>query len=590
MTTIHLGYEIDSGDANRAAIDLDKMAQASERAEAGQRGLTAATSANAGAARQGATATQQFERTIDGVAAANARGAAASRVATSALQMQAAATGMARARMQQMSFQINDIATMLLMGASPFQIMATQGGQLVQIYQGQGGVNQAIRDTGRMIAGVVRYAGPLIAVVGAVGAAIAGMRSEINRTSDVTVSFGDTALAVWQTIRDGLWSTVKPAVDSIAPWFAAAWEGAVAGLHVAGNAIINGVRAAVEGVKVAVSTIPDIFSAVFNRAAANVAMAIDDMIFNVGNGINTMIEGINGAFGTSLPTVPTSGASAALSGFAQDRLNAAHASTQAADAAYGNLQSRVGEIMGSDPLGGFFDAVRGNAIKNAMNGVEDASKKAGGAAATAGKKAKDAWEGLKGFVDDARGAFSSAFSSILRGSESVGEAISKMLDRIADKLLTMAGNSIFDALFGGWFGGGATSGAGGQVRSLSHLIPSAMGNVFRSGQVVAFANGGIVGGPTMFPMRGGNVGLMGEAGEEAIVPLRRGSNGRLGVEASGGGGGTVDVRVSVDNNGNLQAFVERISGHVTAAGLENANANFNARAEQRDRDPRVRFG
>ena len=49
-----------------------------------------------------------------------------------------------------------------------------------------------------------------------------------------------------------------------------------------------------------------------------------------------------------------------------------------------------------------------------------------------------------------------------------------------------------------------------------------------------FASGGVVSGPVRFPMRGGT-GLMGEAGPEAIMPLSRGSDGRLGVRTEGGG-------------------------------------------------------
>jgi lambda family phage tail tape measure protein len=49
-----------------------------------------------------------------------------------------------------------------------------------------------------------------------------------------------------------------------------------------------------------------------------------------------------------------------------------------------------------------------------------------------------------------------------------------------------------------------------------------------------FAKGGLVTAPTSFPMRGAT-GLMGEAGPEAIMPLARGADGRLGVQASGGG-------------------------------------------------------
>ena len=56
---------------------------------------------------------------------------------------------------------------------------------------------------------------------------------------------------------------------------------------------------------------------------------------------------------------------------------------------------------------------------------------------------------------------------------------------------------------------------------------------FNPASVKAFANGGVVNGATFFPMTNGT-GLMGEAGPEAIMPLKRGPNGRLGVEASGG--------------------------------------------------------
>lgn len=74
------------------------------------------------------------------------------------------------------------------------------------------------------------------------------------------------------------------------------------------------------------------------------------------------------------------------------------------------------------------------------------------------------------------------------------------------------------------------------------LMPFALGGSFAQGRVMPFAKGGVVTSPTTFPMRGGT-GLMGEAGPEAIMPLARGPDGRLGVR--GGGGRAVNVAVNI---------------------------------------------
>ena len=80
---------------------------------------------------------------------------------------------------------------------------------------------------------------------------------------------------------------------------------------------------------------------------------------------------------------------------------------------------------------------------------------------------------------------------------------------------------------------------------LGGLFPSAYGNVVDQNKIVPFARGGLVDKPTLFPMANG-MGLMGEAGPEAIMPLRRDASGRLGVEASGGG---TSIVVNVDAQG-----------------------------------------
>lgn len=74
-------------------------------------------------------------------------------------------------------------------------------------------------------------------------------------------------------------------------------------------------------------------------------------------------------------------------------------------------------------------------------------------------------------------------------------------------------------------------GVGAYTPGAINALPNAKGNVFDHG-LKRFANGGVVTGPTGFSYGGGRkAGLMGEAGPEAILPLTRGSGGKLGVQA-----------------------------------------------------------
>tara|TARA_R100000329_G_scaffold43660_1_gene40865 strand:- start:1623 stop:2777 length:1155 start_codon:yes stop_codon:yes gene_type:complete len=81
------------------------------------------------------------------------------------------------------------------------------------------------------------------------------------------------------------------------------------------------------------------------------------------------------------------------------------------------------------------------------------------------------------------------------------------------------------------------------------IFGNANGNAFVDGKVQKYAYGGtVVRKPTLFPMANGGVGLMGEAGAEAILPLRRGSNGKLGVQSTGANmNTTVNVTVNADS-------------------------------------------
>ncbi len=80
------------------------------------------------------------------------------------------------------------------------------------------------------------------------------------------------------------------------------------------------------------------------------------------------------------------------------------------------------------------------------------------------------------------------------------------------------------------FGGLLASAVGGLMNG---MMPFENGAAFSQGRVTPFARGGVVSSATTFAMRGGT-GLMGEAGPEAIMPLSRGADGRLGVRSNGG--------------------------------------------------------
>ncbi len=97
------------------------------------------------------------------------------------------------------------------------------------------------------------------------------------------------------------------------------------------------------------------------------------------------------------------------------------------------------------------------------------------------------------------------------------------------------------------------------VSSVTSFFGFADGGAFSGGsQIQAYADGGVVGGPTFFPMAGGKTGLMGEAGPEAIMPLKRGANGKLGVQAEGSSQGNVVIHQSFTFQANGDDSVKKI--------------------------------
>lgn len=142
------------------------------------------------------------------------------------------------------------------------------------------------------------------------------------------------------------------------------------------------------------------------------------------------------------------------------------------------------------------------------------------------------------------GALGSTLSSALRGEfDSVGQLWRNLL-------IDMAARAVSADIMGALFGGQKAGGGGGATSSviwgaLLKLFGSANGNAFGPAGLIPFANGGVVTSATPFTFGGGRLGVMGESGPEAILPLKRGAGGKLGVVSSGGGGVHIVNQVTV---------------------------------------------
>jgi len=147
----------------------------------------------------------------------------------------------------------------------------------------------------------------------------------------------------------------------------------------------------------------------------------------------------------------------------------------------------------------------------------------------------------KELADTIANTFGDAFMSIVDGTKSAKDAFKDMARDIIKQLYRILVVEQMVASISGAirssFGGGAPQG------------PMPSGNVVPDTRMLKYANGGVVGSPTTFPMSGGKTGLMGEAGPEAIMPLKRGSNGKLGVQMEGGGATTVVQNFNFSANG-----------------------------------------
>ncbi len=154
-------------------------------------------------------------------------------------------------------------------------------------------------------------------------------------------------------------------------------------------------------------------------------------------------------------------------------------------------------------------------------------------------------------------ALTGALASATRGGRGLEDVLRSAGLRLTEIALS-AGLKPLEGVFGSLLSGLTGGVANGVTAFADGGVP---------GRVTPFAAGGVVSAPTYFPMKG-QTGLMGEAGAEAILPLKRGADGVLGVASSAGGAAmnvvfnvtTPDVQSFRKSEGQIAAMLTRTVG------------------------------
>lgn len=248
------------------------------------------------------------------------------------------------------------------------------------------------------------------------------------------------------------------------------------------------------------------------------------------------------------------------------RLNALLSDTQASklkvvtdDITFLNAQFAEGKIASVEQWA--------EAVRNATSRIGEAEK----ATKSADDVSRDLGLTFASAAEDAISNFKN-LGDVLKGLE---QDILRIFAReLITKPLGDAVSSFASSLIKPSAGGGSSSGsseAGNFIATLlGSFLGSANGNAFGPAGLVPFANGGIVDRPTVFKFGGNRNGLMGEAGPEAIMPLQRGRDGKLGL--AGGGGNTTNITVMVQAQPGMSRDTAQQQGLAYGRGIQQALA------------------
>jgi phage-related minor tail protein len=156
------------------------------------------------------------------------------------------------------------------------------------------------------------------------------------------------------------------------------------------------------------------------------------------------------------------------------------------------------------------------------------------------------------------GTFASAMIRAFAQASAGGKQFDDVLKSLALRLSNLAVRQALKPFAGG-LAKGVSDGLGG-IFGGGPVIANAMG------AIKPFAAGGVIGTPTYFPLSSGGLGLAGEAGPEAIIPLVRGADGRLGVSVAGTAApANITVQIATPDVGSFRRSEAYLTGQIARA-------------------------
>jgi hypothetical protein len=245
---------------------------------------------------------REAQRQVHGYAGALAKAARAQAVVhnTAPIQRFNRSLGQSRMQMMNLGYQLNDIGMTLATGMNPMTVLIQQGSQILQIYAGQGGVSAALGDISKMLVGIGKRLWPIAVLAAGFGI----LQREINKTSDVSVTFGDTLKAVFQVVGRKIMDLVGgplgwlqerfgQVLDFIAEWFPKIM-----------NFIIGAMVSTVKTIGALWDALPDLFSDAFGTIRNKAIDLVEwlGMLFlvtipeNVLAGVNKIVQSFVFAF------------------------------------------------------------------------------------------------------------------------------------------------------------------------------------------------------------------------------------------------------------------------------------------------------